>query len=206
MKNNIKGGNSGISTIMIILIFIFFIFCIIFIVFIVFISIQKSPNIDPNNLNALANLPFQECFDLSTDAKNVFRILKAINMDVKYIQLLNAYSLILCQLKDFKTSCEKDTINQINKRLSTLDSWGADSNNANAISIVKSITHITDPSSKRSQFLFKICMICEKNIKLIQQDNTFNTPTKNELVGFNSQFYRIIFDQINKLCVNIKQA
>lgn len=215
-----KGGyNESISNFAIIVIFfIFFGFCI---TFIILIATQKSSIVPlqiiypttgektititkttTSEINAYDTFP--PCFSLSVDARKVFQILKAINMDVKYIQLLNAYSLILCQLQDFQTSCTtQNTLNQINQRIATLDSWNANPNNANAISIVNSITHITNLSSKTSQFLFKACDICEKNINTIQQDNTFNTSTKTQLIGFNSEFYRTIFDKINQLCPTI---
>lgn len=224
MKIKMKGGdNESISNFAIIIIFfIFFGFCITFIILIatqkssivplqiiypitgektITITAEKSKNTS-SELNPYNTFP--PCFDLSVDAKKVFQILKATKMDVKYIQLLDVYSLTLCQLQDFQTSCtSENTLKQINQRLSTLDSWKADVNNAKAISIVNSVTHITKPSLKTSQFLFKVCDICEKNINAIQQDNTFNTATKTQILGFNSEFYRTIFDNINKLCTNI---
>lgn len=202
-----KGGNSISNFAVIIILFIFFGFCITFIILVVTkpikvsLIIEEKPaenKVKAEEVSSYSTLP--PCFNLSTDAQHVFQILKSTKMDVKYIQLLKAYSLTLCQLQDFQTSC---SVNSIKSRLSTLDSWGAVSDNSFAVSTVNSITRIQNAKSNTSQFLYKICDICEKNINAIKQDSNFSKLNITQIIGFNSEFYRSIFDKINKLCPNI---
>ncbi len=150
---------------------------------------RADHNVTPSNQLIL---DFPDCFDISTDARNVYKVLKSKGLHVKYGRLLDAYSIALCQQKN---SCSKDTLD---KRIVTLDNWGANQNNKNAISIVNSITELKD--NKTAIFLIKVCDLCEKEIQAINNDNNILRPDKVQLVGFNSQFYRVHFDQINKTC------
>lgn len=202
MKKLKSGGGDGSLYMIYILVGILLVFGITFILLILF---QKSPNkiIVPKTSNQEASnkfTGFPPCYDLSLDAKHVFQLLKSINMDTKYSQLLNVYSLALCQLEDYRKKCD---VSVIDGRLSTLNSLGASSYNVTSNNIVKSITRIKDDTKKVSEFLFKVCDICEKNINKINQDNDVLRPIKIQLTGFNSEFYRTIFDQINNLCPNI---
>jgi hypothetical protein len=60
--------------------------------------------------------------------------------------------------------------------------------NVTSNNIVKSITRIKDDTKKVSEFLFKVCDICEKNINKINQDNDILKPNKIQLTAFNSKF------------------
>lgn len=196
----LKGGNNDISLYIIyILVGILLAFGITFIILILF---QKSPNkiIIPQTTNIEVSnkfIGFPQCYDLSTSAKKVFQLLKGTDMDSKYAQLLNVYSLALCQLQDYTNNCDTS---KIDERLKILNSWGASSYNVTSNNIVKSMTHIIDETTKTNEFLFKVCDICEKNIALINMDDNVLRPNKLQIIGFNSEFYRSIFDKINYLC------
>jgi hypothetical protein len=138
---------------------------------------------------------FPKCFDESYDAKKVFSLLISLNLHKKYSKLLEAYSMALCQVMDFLTSCDTVTMKQ---RIDTLTSWGANFNNNTAYNIVRSITHITSPLNDK--FLTQVCDICEKQVALISQDSDVPQNIKTQIIGLNSEFYRTIFDKVNSLC------
>ena len=152
-------------------------------------TIVSRPESDPLNLS------FPECFDISSDAKHVYTILKSANNHKKYARLLDAYTLALCQQRDFKNSCAMESLNQ---RLATLDSWGANQYNKDAINLVNSVTKVTN--NKIGQFLVEICDVCEKQMRDISDDVNVLRQDKTQIIGFNSQFYRNHFDSINKNC------
>ncbi len=174
------------------------------IILLIVVSLQKPAiPVKKTDLTSLSAKPisqnlilaFPECFDISTDAKNVYKIMKNSNIDKKYSKLLDAYSLALCQQKDFKKSCDMKVLDQ---RIITLNSWNANQYNKNASDIVNSLTKIKN--NKIGQFLVQICDICEKQINLINGDDNVMREDKIQLTGFNSQFYRNHFDTINKSC------
>lgn len=151
--------------------------------------ITTTSNIQPNDRLVL---DFPECFDISPDAKNVYKILKSKGMHVKYGRLLDAYSIALCQQKH---ACSNDALN---KRLISLDNWGANHRNEAVSDIVNSITKLKN--NKIGIFLLKVCDLCEKQIKEISNDNNILRPDKIQILGFNSQFYRVHFEKINSIC------
>lgn len=142
------------------------------------------------------NISFPQCFELSSDAKQVYGILKGSNLDITYSRLLDAYSLSLCQLKDFKNNCDTKTMDQ---RITTLNNWNANQYNKDAINIVNSVTKITN--NKYGQFLVQVCDICENQINNINNNINITPLIKTQIIGYNSEFYRTIFDQINTICI-----
>lgn len=199
----------SISTIAIITLILIVLIC--GIILLVVVSLQKTSssvpvktNINTSSLGAKpisANLilDFPQCFDISTDAKNVYKIMKNSNLDKKYSKLLDAYSLALCQQKDFKNACDVKTLDQ---RIITLNSWNANQYNNDAAAIVNSVTKIKN--NKLGQFLVQVCDICEKQTNAINSDDNVMRDDKIQITGFNSQFYRNHFDTINKSCPDVK--
>lgn len=157
-------------------------------------SYIRGPSVDYKPVNTFSS-SFPPCFEISTDAKNIYKIMKNAKIETKYSRLLDAYTLALCQQNDFKTSCELDTLNQ---RIVTLNSWNANQYDNNAINIVNSVTKLTN--NKIGQFLVQICYICERQIELINNDDNIMREDKIQITGFNSQFYRHHFDAISKGC------
>lgn len=142
------------------------------------------------------NLSFPPCFELSSDAKHVYGILKGANIDTTYSRLLDVYSLSLCQLKDFKKSCDSKTMDQ---RIITLNDWNANPNNKSVIDIVNSVTKVTN--NKYGQFLIQVCDICETQMNIINNDKNITPLIQTQIAGYNSEFYRTIFNEINSKCV-----
>lgn len=155
----------------------------------------QGPTVDKKPISDNSPLSFPQCFDISTDAKNVYKIMRNAKIETKYSRLLDAYTLALCQQNDFKLSCDLDTLNQ---RIVTLNSWNANQYDKNASDIVNSVTKFTN--NKITQFLVQICYICEKQIELINNDDNVMREDKIQITGFNSQFYRHHFDAISKGC------
>lgn len=171
------------------------------IVFIVVAALQPSYKTQPayvvvsKPVPKPLNLSFPECFDISNDAKQVYSILTTINMEKKYSKLLDAYSILLCQYKDFKKQCSASTLDS---RIATLNSWNANMLNKNAVDIVNAVTKVQNV--KIGQFLVQVCDICEQQLSSIGNDPDIHRDYKTQLVGLNSQFYRNHFDALNKLC------
>lgn len=139
----------------------------------------------------------RDCFKISVDAQNVFKILKSYNIDSKYSLLLNSYSLALCLLIDFQVNSCVNT-QSLEKRIEILNNWKANPKNNEAIAIVDAIIQIKN--QRVNLFLIMICDICENQINLIKNDNTLLKYDKEQLIGYNSEFYRDIFDKINSYC------
>lgn len=171
------------------------------IVIVVVVALQPSYKTQPSYVVVSKptpkpfNLSFPECFDISNDAKQVYSVLSAINMEKKYSKLLDAYSLLLCQHKDFKKACSASTLDS---RIATLNSWNANMYNKNAVDIVNAVTKVQNV--KMGQFLVQVCDVCEQQLSNIGNDPDIHRDYKVQLVGLNSQFYRNHFDALNKLC------
>jgi hypothetical protein len=193
----IKGGSIGSIAVFVLL----GIVIITGVVLVVMISLQPSYKTPAETTivtrpdSKPLNLAFPECFDISSDAKQVYSILRDINMEKKYARLLDAYSLALCQQKDFKNSCSMDSLTQ---RIATLNSWDANMYNKNASDIVNALTKVE--SNKKGQFLVQVCDVCEKQLLSITNDENIHRQYKTQLKGLNSQFYRNHFDTINRSC------
>jgi len=158
------------------------------IVSIVYFS-RSQPTYQAINTNSNTNT-FPECIEMSHEAKQVYRVLKNVNVHVTYNRLFEAYTMILCQMKNCKEG--------MSRRIETMKSWGANENNEHAKKIVHALVKLTN--EKTATFLVLVCDLCEKQIKQIQNDKTLTKETITEVVGLNSQFYRRVFDNFNRSC------
>jgi len=138
------------------------------------------------------------CFEDSRDALGVFTLLRTVRAVQKYSRLFDAYSMVLCQMRDYKTSCSPEVEASLDSKMSTLTSWGADMNDSYAKQIVQAVTTITN--LKHGQFLTQVCDICEKQLAIMADDQDIPKDVKLQIIGWNSEFYRSIFDQMNTAC------
>lgn len=139
----------------------------------------------------------RDCFKISIDAQNVLKILKSLNLENKYNVLLNAYSLALCLLIDFQVNSCVNT-ESLEKRIDILNTWNANPKNDEAIAIVDAIIQIKN--QRVNLFLIMICDICENQINIIKNDVNISKYDKEQISGYNSEFYRDTFDKINSYC------
>ena len=131
--------------------------------------------------------PFPPCFDRSQNAKEVYKTLVGQRVKDKYMRLLNAYSLVLCQ--------QNECLNSLQDKINTLDSWGADANDTESQAIVQAIVKKNDPLLIK--FLTQATNICSRQMQAIAQDSEISKIEKENLSGLNSQFYRIHYANFN---------
>lgn len=139
---------------------------------------------------------FPSCYDDSSECKKIFAIIKAYNLEKKYMTLLDTYSMVLCQALQIRGRTCSDTF--INDRIADMNTYNADANNQNAISIVKSVTDLQN--NKIGKLLVMATDLIEKQMNEIQSDNAISKSDKQQIIGFNSQFYRNHYDFMNKRC------
>lgn len=138
------------------------------------------------------DIKFPECFDLSPDAKSVYKILRGANVHKVYGQLFDAYTMLLCQIRDCNPSPRG-----MQQKIDQMRSWGGEENNQTALSIVNSTVRV---QGMKARFLILVCYLCEKQMADITKDKTLTKEAITQLVGLNSQFYRINFATFNQSC------
>lgn len=148
------------------------------------------------NLRGYSSNIFPPCFDLSGELKKVYAILKSYNLEKKYFQLLDVFSIILCQDTQVRDRDCPDSF--INDRLADLNTMGGDANDQNAIVIVKANTNLNN--NKIGKLLVMATSIIEKYMKEIKADTLISSSDKEQIEGFKSFFYRQHYDYINKRC------
>lgn len=131
------------------------------------------------------------CFQGTVDVSKIFMLLRALKLDTRYIQLLDVYSMLLCQANVCNPGFLDDRIRE-------LSMYGADVNNKAAVEIVSSVTRLSN--NKTATFLVMACDVIEKQIAKMKNDTDISTVDKQAIIGYNSQFYRTNLDNINKKC------
>lgn len=196
---------------------IVFFVIVIFSIVILIIALRKSPtqndpidytndNINPNvisrinwseNNRGYSNSQFPPCYELSPECKKIFSIIKSYNLEKKYMQLFDVYSIVLCQESQTRDKTCLQTF--LNDRIADLRGLDADYNAQNAVLIVKANTNLLN--NKIGQFLVMATDLIEKSLKELYQDNTISMQDKEQISGYNSSFYRQHYDFINKRCI-----
>lgn len=148
------------------------------------------------NLRGFTSSMFPPCYDLSPEVKKIFSILKGYNLEKKYMQLLDVYSMVLCQETQIRAKACSDSF--INDRLADLNTLGGDANSQHAIGIVKANTNLQN--NKMGKFLVMATDLIEKQMKELLNDATISKSDKEQISGFNSLFYRQRYDLMNKRC------
>lgn len=139
---------------------------------------------------------FPPCFDLSSEAKKIYTILSTYNLQKKYMMLLDVYSILLCQNTQIRARACSDTF--VNDRLADLNTYGGNANDQNAVNIVKSVTNLQN--NKMGKLLVMATNLIEKQMGELKSDNTVSASDKQQIVGYNSLFYRNVYDFMNKRC------
>lgn len=140
--------------------------------------------------------PLPPCYETSSECKKIFTILKSYNMEKKYMMLLDVYSMLRCQDSQMRSRACSDTF--LNDRIADLNTYGGNPNDADAIKIVKSVTNLQN--NKMGKLLVMATDLIEKQMKEIQNDGQISKSDKEQIVGFNSLFYRQHYDFMNKRC------
>lgn len=165
-------------------------------------TMDTLPNASVSRINWTENTRgfnssvFPPCYDQASEVKKIFSILRGYNLEKKYIVLLDVYSMILCQESQVRSKNCSDTF--INDRLADLNTYGANVNDQNAVSIVKSVTNLQN--TKMGKLLAMATDLIEKQMKEIKSDNAISNSDKEQIAGYNSLFYRQHYDFMNKRC------
>ena len=185
-----------------------------FTILILVVAMRDKPNNTWDQDNTVVNTPtasrinwtentrgfqssnFPPCYEQSGEVRKVYAILKANNLEKKYMQLLDVYSILLCQYT--QTESRPCSESYINDRLADLNAFGGDANNQRAQGIVKSITQLSN--NKVGKMLVMATDLIERQIESLKKEKDITTSDIEQIVGLNSMFYRQRYDLINKHC------
>ena len=102
----------------------------------------------------------------------------------------------MCQDTQIRMKVCSDTF--INDRIADLNTYGADPTNTAAIAIVKSTTNLSN--NKIGKFLLMATDLIEKQMNNIKHDNAISNTDKEQIYGYNSQFYNQKYSYMSKQC------
>lgn len=139
---------------------------------------------------------FPPCCESSNEIKKIFALISGYNLQKKYMQLFDIYSIVMCQDTQIRMKVCSDTF--INDRLADLNTYGADPTNNAAIAIVKSTTNLSN--NKIGKFLLMATDLIEKQMNSIKNDNAISNTDKEQIYGYNAQFYNQKYDYMSKHC------
>ena len=149
-----------------------------------------------NKYGNYSKTKYPPCYEICGATRNIYDILEKNKLLEKYHNMLDKYSIVLCQevyLK--KKKCEQtmfeERYNDIVK----------DNNiNDNIKKIVKD--NIIDlPKDKRMiEFLENITAIIEKDIKLLKKDNSLTEKEKQKIIKMNNVFYQVHYNELTNNC------
>jgi len=189
-----------------------------FTVLILVVVLRKDNNSTSNSSNTISNqshpnpvisqLPWSEknrgfpstyfppCCDSSNEIKKIFALISGYNLQKKYMQLFDIYSIVMCQDTQIRMKVCSDTF--INDRIADLNTYGADHTNTAAIAIVKSTTNLSN--NKIGKFLLMATDLIEKQMNNIKHDNAISNTDKEQIYGYNAQFYNQKYSYMSKQC------
>ena len=139
---------------------------------------------------------FPPCCDSSNEIKKIFTLITGYNLQKKYMQLFDIYSIVMCQDAQIRMKVCSDSF--INDRIADLNTYGADPTNTAAIAIVKSSTNLSN--NKIGKFLLMATDLIEKQMNNIKNDNAISNTDKEQIYGYNSQFYNQKYSYMAKQC------
>lgn len=143
----------------------------------------------PSTTTTTATTVSYDC--MSHEVKTIKAILDKNKLSTKYERLLDVYSIFLCQMTD---KCEN-----LDKRLTILYRYGANPNDRNAQDIVASVTNLR--RNRIGEFIVCSVNIIENDIGLLEKEPLVSADEKQAILGYNSLFYRLNIDNLNKKCI-----
>jgi hypothetical protein len=133
-----------------------------------------------------------DCFSSTTVSANyLYQILARYKLEIKYNQLAAAYSLILCA---------SDNCDRIPTLLDKAILVGGSPNSADAKNMVRYYTRLTNNDTKKARFLTACMDLIKNNMALLINDSTITEQDRSAAKGFNYEFCRKYFDEINRNC------
>ena len=133
-----------------------------------------------------------DCFSSTTVSANLlYQIIARYKLEIKYNQLAAAYSLILCA---------NDNCDRIPTLLDKAILVGGSQNSADAKNMVGYYTRLTNNDTKKARFLTACMDLIKNNMALLINDSTITEQDRSAAKGFNYEFCRKYFDEINRKC------
>ncbi len=134
-----------------------------------------------------------DCFSPTTVSANMlYQILVRNRLEVKYGQLATAYSLVLCA---------NDNCDRIPDLMNKAILAGGSPNSAEAKNMVTFYTKITaTDDSKKIRFMIACMDLIKNNMALLINDSMITEQDRSAAKGFNYEFCRKYFNEINQKC------
>lgn len=149
-----------------------------------------------NKQHTINNVKYPPCFEICGASRTIYDILTKYNLVNKYIDLINAQSMALCQ--EIHSNIKPCDQTMILVRLNESDKLLKGLRNIDAIDIVKSYTF--QGNDTIIQFLENITTILENQIQLIKFDNTISDEDKEIIKNMNNTFYQVHYPILTKNC------
>jgi ABC-type transport system involved in multi-copper enzyme maturation permease subunit len=155
-------------------------------------STPPPPARPPGASHTTSSSLIPDCFSPTTVSANLlYQILTRYKLEIKYNQLATAYSLILCA---------NDNCDRIPTLLDKAILVGGSPNSAAAKNMVGYYTRLTNNDTKKARFLTACMDLIKNNMALLINDSTITEQDRSAAKGFNYEFCRKYFDEINRKC------
>jgi len=146
------------------------------------------------------NPPYQfypPCYDICGATRTIQDILTKINKIEKYAQLLDLYSIVLCQEKHNNSSTNREMIEQ---RITDLKNMGALENNMFGSLNIVNRYNITN--RKVSEFLQLVTNLIQIQINRLVTDLDIPFEYKNKIEKLNETFYEVHYPTFENMQLN----
>lgn len=156
----------------------------------------NSVNYSENKYGNNSKTKYPPCYEICGATRNIYDILEKNKLLEKYHNMLDKYSIVLCQevyLKDKK--CDETMFEE---RYNDIVKNNKISENIKKI-VKDNIIDI--PKDKRMiEFLENITNLIEKDIKLIKKDNSLTEKEKQKVIKMNNVFYQVHYNELTSKC------
>lgn len=148
-----------------------------------------------NQFSNFSKDKYPPCYEICGATKKVFDILENKNLLEKYHQLIDHYSIVLCQEVYLKQKKCSETM--FDQRYELISKNHIPEN-------IKDIVNeniIDEPQNKiMIEFLENITFNIENNIEQIKNDSDLNKKEKQTIIKMNSVFYQVHYNELTKNC------
>ena len=157
-----------------------------------------KPTSSASNTAVSSSSLIPDCFSSTTVSANLlYQILVRYKLEIKYNQLAAAYSLILCA---------NDNCDRIPTLLDKAILVGGSPNSAAAKNMVGYYTRLANNDTKKTRFLTACMDLIKNNMALLINDATITEQDRSAAKGFNYEFCRKYFDEINRKCPAVETS
>jgi hypothetical protein len=157
---------------------------------------SNSKSFSENKFGNQSSTKYPPCYEICGATRNIYDILEKNKLLEKYHEMLDKYSIVLCQevfLKEKKcnNTMFEERYNNIKKNKNIPDV------------IQKKVKNIIvdKPKDKRMiKFLENITDVLEKNIKILKKDNNLSEKEKKKIIKMNDVFYQVHYNELSSRC------